>query len=243
VRTQAPFRASFAEPLSQTFTAARLGRRAAVHADALGVISLRDAHRGEWRLGRKRHLRVASIRNAETDRCTTMEGGALIATINPRFSKRMPDLRLIMVLYSRSRHASVAPLRAPSAHVEAGWGDASGHGARDVEPDFFHVAIIFLGTLGALGFSANISGAAVECITEPKYDPPEGRHWYYHIDRATDRKCWYLMALAPETPPATAALSQRASARSPLSQTLSESDQAALYLEFLRWKEQQRAEQ
>jgi hypothetical protein len=109
-----------------------------------------------------------------------------------------------------------------------------------------HVAIIFLGALGALGVSANISGAAVECITEPKFDPPEGSHWYYHIDRATDRKCWYLLALAPETAPATAAHSQRTSAPSTLSQTgqrtkpsLSESEQAALYLEFLRWKAQQ----
>jgi hypothetical protein len=63
------------------------------------------------------------------------------------FSKRMPDLRLIIVLYSCGRHASVAPLRAPSAHVDAGQGDAAhvevgrgdapGHGASDVEPDCF----------------------------------------------------------------------------------------------------------
>jgi hypothetical protein len=108
----------------------------------------------------------------------------------------------------------------------------------------FHVAIVSLGILVAIGFS-NTSRAAVECITEPKFDPPEGRHWYYHIDRATDRKCWNLMALAPETAPASAVHSH-ASAPSTLSQTgrrtkppLSESEQAALFLEFLRWKAQQ----
>jgi hypothetical protein len=115
----------------------------------------------------------------------------------------------------------------------------------------FCVAVISAGMIGAaLAFGANPAAAAVDCITEPNRDPPEGSHWYYRVDRATDRKCWYLRALMPGTPQVTAAETQHASARPPAAPTarrgkapLSESEEAALYLEFLRWKEQQRTTQ
>jgi hypothetical protein len=83
----------------------------------------------------------------------------------------------------------------------------------------FSGAVIFIGILGAVEFSATVSGAAVECVTEPKYDPPEGSHWYYHVDRATDRKCWYIIALAKETASVPAAHSQRTTAPSTPGQT------------------------
>jgi hypothetical protein len=53
--------------------------------------------------------------------------------------------------------------------------------------------------------------AADSCISRPKGAPPQGRHWYYRIDRTTKRSCWYigdqkdeLSRAAPETssPPA-----------------------------------------
>src|SRR5215218_880362 len=31
-----------------------------------------------------------------------------------------------------------------------------------------------------------------ECLLAPKGTKPEGTHWYYRIDRATKRHCWYL---------------------------------------------------
>jgi len=34
--------------------------------------------------------------------------------------------------------------------------------------------------------------AAEECLTTPGAAGPAGSHWYYHIDRATRRQCWYL---------------------------------------------------
>lgn len=34
--------------------------------------------------------------------------------------------------------------------------------------------------------------AADNCLTAPKGATPAGGHWYYRIDRATKRKCWYL---------------------------------------------------
>jgi hypothetical protein len=35
---------------------------------------------------------------------------------------------------------------------------------------------------------------ADDCLTEPNSPAPEGSHWYYHIDRATQRKCWHVRA-------------------------------------------------
>jgi hypothetical protein len=31
-----------------------------------------------------------------------------------------------------------------------------------------------------------------ECITKPNATPPQGSHWYYRLDRATRKQCWYL---------------------------------------------------
>jgi hypothetical protein len=33
---------------------------------------------------------------------------------------------------------------------------------------------------------------ADECLSGPKGQTPQGGHWYYRIDRATKRHCWYL---------------------------------------------------
>lgn len=37
--------------------------------------------------------------------------------------------------------------------------------------------------------------AADNCLTEPNRDgTPQGKHWYFHIERGTGRHCWYLRA-------------------------------------------------
>lgn len=36
------------------------------------------------------------------------------------------------------------------------------------------------------------SRAAETCIAAPKPPAPQGSHWYYRLDRATQRKCWHL---------------------------------------------------
>jgi|GEM_PF-2079174 len=45
--------------------------------------------------------------------------------------------------------------------------------------------------------SANASGdaRAEDCLAGPNGASPAGKHWYYRIDRATHRKCWYLGGL------------------------------------------------
>ncbi|WGD49003.1 hypothetical protein QA641_25550 [Bradyrhizobium sp. CB1650] len=38
------------------------------------------------------------------------------------------------------------------------------------------------------------SAEADDCLASPKATAPQGQHWYYRIDRASKRKCWYLRA-------------------------------------------------
>ena len=60
--------------------------------------------------------------------------------------------------------------------------------------------------IGSLGFVAVLLAWGVElrtaraddCLAQPSSSAPEGSHWYYHTDRTTQRKCWYLRA--PDQP-------------------------------------------
>jgi hypothetical protein len=57
------------------------------------------------------------------------------------------------------------------------------------------VAAIFAGILAGANFSAiaeNSAKTTDSCLAEPKGAPPAGGHWYFRIDRATKRHCWYL---------------------------------------------------
>lgn len=63
-----------------------------------------------------------------------------------------------------------------------------------------------LGTLVAISATATATShaAADACLTAPSGVTPKGQHWYYRLDHANNRKCWYLRAPTP-TPPAQAA--------------------------------------
>jgi len=37
--------------------------------------------------------------------------------------------------------------------------------------------------------------AAEECLAKPNGPSPHGSHWYYRIDRASNRHCWYLRGI------------------------------------------------
>src|SRR5262245_18112203 len=53
---------------------------------------------------------------------------------------------------------------------------------------------LFLGVVAGAGSSAlplNTAYAA-DCLTEPKGETPQGKHWYYRSERGTGRQCWYL---------------------------------------------------
>jgi len=42
--------------------------------------------------------------------------------------------------------------------------------------------------------SHSAAGADDECLSSPKDQTPQGGHWYYRIDHATKRNCWYVRA-------------------------------------------------
>jgi hypothetical protein len=54
---------------------------------------------------------------------------------------------------------------------------------------------VFAGFLVATSFttvSHGADGAADDCLSAPRDHTPAGGHWYYRIDHATKRHCWYL---------------------------------------------------
>lgn len=57
------------------------------------------------------------------------------------------------------------------------------------------VSAIFACLLAGTPFttaSHSATEAADSCLSRPKGAPPQGGHWYYRIDHATKRNCWYL---------------------------------------------------
>jgi tetratricopeptide (TPR) repeat protein len=53
-------------------------------------------------------------------------------------------------------------------------------------------ATLLAGSVG-IGMSTN-AARADDCLAAPNSAAPEGSHWYYRIDRATQGKCWYVRA-------------------------------------------------
>jgi hypothetical protein len=61
------------------------------------------------------------------------------------------------------------------------------------------------------------AGAPDDCLSAPTGAAPQGQHWYYRIDRATKRQCWYVREQADKTSQ-SAAPKASASARAPVRQ-------------------------
>lgn len=40
--------------------------------------------------------------------------------------------------------------------------------------------------------TASTANAASDCLASPKGATPQGQHWFYRLERATKRQCWYL---------------------------------------------------
>ena len=60
--------------------------------------------------------------------------------------------------------------------------------------------------LAAGALATRTSRAADECLSKPNATAPRGSHWYYRIDRPTQRRCWYLGAEGERTRTRRAAL-------------------------------------
>jgi hypothetical protein len=46
--------------------------------------------------------------------------------------------------------------------------------------------------LAVIVLQSGSARAADDCLTAPNSQPPQGSHWYYRVDGATQRHCWYL---------------------------------------------------
>jgi len=69
-------------------------------------------------------------------------------------------------------------------------------------------AVVFANVMLSTGVGVSpidVARAADECLAGPNAPSPQGSHWYYRIDRASKRRCWYLGPLGakvarPEAP-------------------------------------------
>ncbi|HXW23736.1 MAG TPA: hypothetical protein VEK73_03230 [Xanthobacteraceae bacterium] len=58
-----------------------------------------------------------------------------------------------------------------------------------------HAAPIVLAVVAAATWAgARDARAGDDCLAAPNAGAPPGNHWYYRLDRASHRKCWYLGA-------------------------------------------------
>jgi hypothetical protein len=72
------------------------------------------------------------------------------------------------------------------------------------------VKAVSVGLLVMLGTN-RAALAADDCLAGPNRPPAQGGHWYYRVDHASNRKCWYLVEPAARGPAAEAPEPQPAS--------------------------------
>jgi hypothetical protein len=73
----------------------------------------------------------------------------------------------------------------------------------------------FVGVIASLPLSTvfdSAARAADDCLSEPNGAKPQGKHWFYRIERGTGRHCWYLRG--EDEKPAHAAATESASPES-----------------------------
>ncbi len=69
------------------------------------------------------------------------------------------------------------------------------------------VAAALVTVLAGVSLKASVARAEDDCLTAPNAAAPPGSHWYYHEDRATQRKCWHVRP-KDQAPPEAAAQEQ-----------------------------------
>jgi hypothetical protein len=75
--------------------------------------------------------------------------------------------------------------------------------SRQIARLFAWVALVVSMSGASLGMPAN-SAHADDCRPAPNSPAPAGTHWYYRLEWATQRKCWYVRAPGRHTHQATA---------------------------------------
>lgn len=63
------------------------------------------------------------------------------------------------------------------------------------------VGALCMGALAAgLAIGPSRATRAADCLAEPDFRTPGPGHWFYRVDRATQKKCWYFKRDAVERP-------------------------------------------
>ena len=58
-------------------------------------------------------------------------------------------------------------------------------------------SVSLVATLLVSGVGVIVPASANDCLAAPNSPAPQGSHWYYRLDWASQRKCWYVRALGP----------------------------------------------
>ncbi|MBX9709901.1 MAG: hypothetical protein K2X60_02605 [Xanthobacteraceae bacterium] len=84
-------------------------------------------------------------------------------------------------------------------------------------------AIVCLVGSIVIAASSCTTAFADECLSGPKGTTPGGKHWYYRIDRATKKHCWYVREEGGKT--------RKVASAKPVVETAAQEDSAARPLE------------
>jgi hypothetical protein len=68
---------------------------------------------------------------------------------------------------------------------------------------FFSRLLVLLTTVATTAIPSNFA-LADDCLAAPNSPAPKGSHWYYHLNRATQQKCWYVRSSEKQPQQATA---------------------------------------
>ncbi len=78
--------------------------------------------------------------------------------------------------------------------------------------------------------ATSTANAASDCLASPKGAAPQGQHWFYRLDRASKRQCWYLRAEGGKATQTAQAASDAPTAETPAPQPHAVQDARAEYL-------------
>jgi hypothetical protein len=81
---------------------------------------------------------------------------------------------------------------------------------------FSHFALVLLTIISGVTTAAHLDLArADDCLMAPNSPAPKGSHWYYHLNRATQQKCWYVRSVESQPQDVTVQTSPPNAAKPP----------------------------
>src|SRR5271167_4802398 len=89
------------------------------------------------------------------------------------------------------RRIAIQFLQRYYSQVSSGGGTMLGQ----IPRPFRSIALVAALLISGVGVTVpSATARADDCLIAPNSAAPQGSHWYYRLDRATQRKCWYVRA-------------------------------------------------